>query len=71
VRIAAIRYRTNTMLLLIADIDEQGSLQTLCMNTLAAARKNVDPLEHDSRLVVDRIAWIVNEYKNLSLQHRA
>jgi len=71
-RIASIDIGTNTVLLLIADIDEHGVIH---------------PVEHQQRLprlgrdvgqnkvihttAFDRIAWILNEYRNLAQQLRA
>ena len=71
-RIAAIDIGTNTVLLLIADIDDRGAVQPIVHEQrLPRLGKHVDGTRMISVSSFDRIAWIVNEYKNLALQQRA
>ena len=71
-RIAGIDIGTNTLLLLIADVDDGGSIHpVLHEQRLPRLGKNVDGTGMIHVSSFDRIAWIVNEYKNLAIQHRA
>ena len=68
-RIASIDIGTNTVLLLVADVDERGVIHPVeHQQRLPRLGKDVD---RDGRIHVssfDRIAWILNEYKNLANQ---
>jgi exopolyphosphatase/guanosine-5'-triphosphate,3'-diphosphate pyrophosphatase len=72
VRIASIDIGTNTLLLLIADIDESGRL-VLVHHEQRFPRigRSVDAEGRISVASFDRTAWILNEYKNLSQQFGA
>jgi exopolyphosphatase/guanosine-5'-triphosphate,3'-diphosphate pyrophosphatase len=71
-RIAAIDIGTNTVLLLIADIDPNGSIQPV-HNELRFPRlgRDVDKMRMIRPPAFDRIAWVLNEYKNLSIQFKS
>src|SRR5437667_11666889 len=71
-RIAAIDIGTNTVLLLIADIDGQGTIHPV-QNALRFPRlgRDVDKMKMIRPPAFDRIAWVLNEYKNLSIQHKS
>lgn len=71
-RIASIDIGTNTVLLLIADIDEHGNIRVIeHQQRLPRLGKNVDTSGMIQSSAFDRIAWILNEYKNISLQFKA
>jgi len=68
-RIASIDIGTNTVLLLVADIDEHGIIHPVeHQQRLPRLGKDVDKNKAINISAFDRIAWILNEYKNLSLQ---
>lgn len=71
-RVAAIDIGTNTALLLIADIDEQGAIQPVAHEQrLPRLGKDVDHRKVISVSAFDRIGWILNEYKNTAKQYKA
>ena len=71
-RAASIDIGTNTVLLLIADIDEHGNITTLEQHQrLPRLGKNVDANKVIHPSAFDRIVWILDEYKNLAKQLRA
>ena len=68
-RIASIDIGTNTVLLLVADVDEQGIIHPIeHQQRLPRLGKDVDKNKAIHISAFDRIAWILNEYKNLSQQ---
>ena len=72
VRIASIDIGTNTVLLLIADIDERGFILPIHHEQrLPRLGKDVDRNRRIHISAFDRISWIITEYKNLARQHRA
>lgn len=70
-RIAAIDIGTNTILLLIADIDDDSLRTVHHEERLPRLGRNVDQRGEIHSSAFDRIAWIINEYKNLAVQMRA
>src|SRR5690349_24702795 len=70
-RIASIDIRTNTVLLLIADVGEDGTIHPVAHEQrLPRLGKDVDQRRMISIGAFDKIAWIINEYKNLARQHK-
>ena len=71
-RIASIDIGTNTVLLLVADVDEGGGIQPVLQEQrLPRLGRDVDLRRSIPAGAFDRGAWVVNEYKNLSNQLRA
>jgi exopolyphosphatase/guanosine-5'-triphosphate,3'-diphosphate pyrophosphatase len=68
-RIASIDMGTNTVLLLIADIDARGTIHPV-QNELRFPRlgRDVDRSGVIGAPAFDRIAWVLSEYKNLAIQ---
>src|SRR5712692_11866951 len=72
VRIASIDIGTNTVLLLVAEIDDKGAITPLAFEQrLPRLGKDVDKNRAIQVAAFDKIAWILNEYKNLAQQLRA
>ena len=70
--ISAIDIGTNTVLLLIAEVDSQGIITPIDhQQRIPRLGKGVDAQHAISVPAFDRIAWILNEYKNISLQFQA
>jgi exopolyphosphatase / guanosine-5'-triphosphate,3'-diphosphate pyrophosphatase len=71
-RIASIDIGTNTLLLLIADVDGEGTLRVI-QDELRFPRlgRDVDKSKMIRPPAFDRIAWVLEEYKNLSIQSKA
>lgn len=70
--VSSIDIGTNTVLLLIADVDPAGSITPIeHQQRIPRLGKNVDAQRAISVSAFDRIAWIVNEYKNISRQFHA
>ncbi|HEV8538252.1 MAG TPA: Ppx/GppA family phosphatase [Bacteroidota bacterium] len=68
-RISCIDIGTNTVLLLVADIDENGIIHPVEeLQRIPRLGKDVDGRNMIHVASFDRVAWIVNEYKNLSNQ---
>lgn len=68
-RIASIDIGTNTVLLLVADVDENGTIHLVeHQQRLPRLGKDVDKNGRIHVSAFDRVAWIVNEYKNFSVQ---
>ncbi len=68
-KIASIDIGTNTVLLLVADIDDNGSITVIeHQQRLPRLGKGVDSKNIIHISAFDRVAWIINEYKNLSAQ---
>ncbi|MBI1807940.1 MAG: Ppx/GppA family phosphatase [Ignavibacteria bacterium] len=71
-RIAAIDIGTNTVLLLVADVDERGTITPVHHEQrLPRLGRDVDRHQTIHTAAFDRIAWILNEYKNLAAQLRS
>jgi exopolyphosphatase/guanosine-5'-triphosphate,3'-diphosphate pyrophosphatase len=71
-RFASIDIGTNTVLLLVADVDHDGRIEPVeQLQQLPRLGRDVDAHQRIHPSAFDRIAWIVNEYKNLALQLRA
>lgn len=71
-RIAAIDIGTNTVLLLIADVDEHGTIHPLeHQQRLPRLGRDVDQNRTINIGAFDKITWILNEYKNLAQQFKA
>lgn len=72
VRIASIDIGTNTVLLLVADVNATGTIETVHHEQrLPRLGKDVDQQKRILIPAFDRVAWILNEYKNLALQLRS
>jgi exopolyphosphatase/guanosine-5'-triphosphate,3'-diphosphate pyrophosphatase len=70
--VAAIDIGTNTLLLLVAEIDEHGTMRQLeHQQRLPRLGKDVDRTGAIGASAFDRIAWIVQEYKHLAQQLHA
>ena len=70
-RIASIDIGTNTLLLLVADIDTKGIIRLVHHEErVPRLGRDVDKQKVIGIAAFDKIGWILNEYKNLSLQHR-
>jgi len=70
--VAAIDIGTNTLLLLVAEIDENGSIRQMeHQQRLPRLGRDVDRTGAIGIAAFDRIAWIVREYKNLAQQLHA
>ncbi len=68
-RIASIDIGTNTVLLLVANVDERGVIHPIeQQQRLPRLGKDVDKNSVIHISAFDRIAWILNEYKNLAVQ---
>src|SRR5260221_4496878 len=68
-RIASIDIGTNTLLLLIADIDSSGEIKPVEeLQRMPRLGKDVDSKNMIQVSAFDRVAWILNEFKNLSTQ---
>ena len=71
-KITSIDIGTNTVLLLIADVDANGIIHPLeHEQRLPRLGKDVDQRKIISTSAFDRISWILNEYKNVAKQRRA
>ena len=71
-RIASIDIGTNTVLLLIADVDQDGTIHFVHHEQrLPRLGRDVDRNQIISVSTFDRIEWILNEYRNLAQQFRA
>ncbi|MBI1804642.1 MAG: Ppx/GppA family phosphatase [Ignavibacteriae bacterium] len=70
-RVAAIDIGTNSVLLLVADVDDKGLVTVHHEQHLPRLGRHVDRRGEIHPSAFDRIAWIVNEYKNLAKQLRA
>ena len=71
-RIATIDIGTNTVLLLVADVDNKGTITPVAFEQrLPRLGKDVDKNRAIQVAAFDKIAWILNEYKNLAKQLRA
>jgi len=69
--IAAIDIGTNTVLLLIAKVDEDGAIHFIHEEQrIPRLGKNVDKEGNIHVSEFDRIGWILAEYSNLARQHR-
>src|SRR5437868_8850585 len=70
-RMAVIDIGTNTVLLLIADIDKDGTISPVAHEQrIPRLGRDVDQHKMISIGAFDKIAWIINEYKNLARQHK-
>ncbi len=70
-RIASIDIGTNTLLLLVADIDTKGIIRLVHHEErVPRLGRDVDKQKIIGMAAFDKIGWILNEYKNLSVQHR-
>jgi exopolyphosphatase/guanosine-5'-triphosphate,3'-diphosphate pyrophosphatase len=68
-RISAIDIGTNTILLLVADVDEKGTIHLVeHQQRLPRLGKDVDKSGRIYISAFDKVAWVVNEYKNISVQ---
>src|SRR6266849_6535890 len=68
-RLASIDIGTNTLLLLIADIDADGSIHPVEeFQRMPRLGKDVDNNGMIHTSAFDRVSWIMNEFKNLSIQ---
>lgn len=71
-RIASIDVGTNTVLLLIADVDEHGKFSLVHQEQrIPRLGRDVDKNGVIRVSAFDRIAWILQEYKNLAIQFQA
>jgi len=71
-RVAAIDIGTNTLLLLIADVDEKGGIEPLHEEQrIPRLGAYVDERGIIPVSAFDRISWILNEYANLARQMKA
>lgn len=71
-RLASIDIGTNTVLLLVGDVDNQGNIKPLAFEQrLPRLGKDVDKSRVIQIAAFDKIAWILSEYKNLAKQLRA
>ncbi|MBI4548027.1 MAG: Ppx/GppA family phosphatase [Ignavibacteriae bacterium] len=71
-KIASIDIGTNTVLLLVADVDTNGVIYPLEQEQrLPRLGKDLDRNKIISTSAFDRISWILNEYKNIAKQHKA
>jgi len=71
-RIAGIDIGTNTVLLLVADIDEGGTIHPVHHEQrFPRLGRHVDRKKLISAAAFDRVGWVLNEYKDLSIQLRA
>jgi exopolyphosphatase/guanosine-5'-triphosphate,3'-diphosphate pyrophosphatase len=71
-RIASIDIGTNTVLLLVAEVEAGGTIVPIANEQrLPRLGRDVDHRQRISIGAYDRIAWIVQEYTNLALQYRA
>jgi exopolyphosphatase/guanosine-5'-triphosphate,3'-diphosphate pyrophosphatase len=72
VRIAGIDIGTNTVLLLVADVDERGALSpVLNEQRIPRLGRDVDRKKQIHPSAFDRIGWVVSEFKNLAVQLKA
>jgi exopolyphosphatase/guanosine-5'-triphosphate,3'-diphosphate pyrophosphatase len=70
--VAGIDIGTNTLLLLVAEIDENGRVRQLeHQQRLPRLGKDVDRMGAIQVSAFDRIAWIVQEYRNIAQQFHA
>lgn len=70
-RIASIDIGTNTVLLLVADVGTDGTLHVVeHQQRVPRLGRDVDERQVIHTSAFDRIAWILNEYKNLTKQLR-
>lgn len=68
-RIAGIDIGTNTVLLLVADVARDGTLRVVeHQQRVPRLGRDVDERQIIHTSAFDRIAWILNEYKNLAQQ---
>ncbi len=68
-RIASIDIGTNTVLLLVADVAKDGTLRVVeHQQRVPRLGRDVDERRVIHASAFDRIAWILNEYKNLARQ---
>lgn len=71
-RLASIDIGTNTVLLLIADIDERGVIRPIHHEQrFPRLGQDVDKNRLIRTSDFDRIGWVLNEYKNLAIQLRS
>jgi exopolyphosphatase/guanosine-5'-triphosphate,3'-diphosphate pyrophosphatase len=70
-RITAIDIGTNTVLLLVADIDDAGSIATLAYEQrIPRLGKDVDAQKVIGRAAFERVADVLQEYKIICTQHK-
>jgi exopolyphosphatase/guanosine-5'-triphosphate,3'-diphosphate pyrophosphatase len=70
-RIASIDIGTNTLLLLVADIDTMGIIELVHHEErVPRLGREVDKKKVIGIAAFDKIGWILNEYKNLAVQNR-
>ncbi len=71
-RLATIDIGTNTVLLLVAEVDDSGIITPLAFEQrIPRLGRDVDRSGAIQIAAFDKIAWILNEYKNLAKQLRA